>query len=214
MKFKEFKEKIKVLELFAGTKSFSKELDKDKYEVPSLDILKKFNPDVCIDIMQLDYKNLNFKPDIIWSSPPCTEYSHAKRRGVRDIEGANKIVKRTLEIINYFKPKYWFLENPQTGLLKDQEFMKGLPYVDVSYCKYGFNYRKQTRIWTNLNNWQGKTCNKDCHAIIKEGNRRRHKTSFGNGRSKYTDDKSFSDSKKYAMPSKLMKEIINLISYE
>ena len=29
------------------------------------------------------------------------------------------------------------IENPQTGLLKEQIFMSGLPYVDIDYCKYG-----------------------------------------------------------------------------
>ena len=41
-----------------------------------------------------------------------------KTTGVRKIDEANKIVLKTLEIIDYFKPKYWFIENPQTGLLK------------------------------------------------------------------------------------------------
>ena len=29
-----------------------------------------------------------------------------------------------LEIIDYFKPKFWFIENPDGGKLKEQEFMK------------------------------------------------------------------------------------------
>ena len=67
--------------------------------------------------------------DFIWSSPPCIEYSIAKTTGVKKIIEANRIVKKTREIIDYFKPKYWTIENPQTGLLKKQEFMEGLPYV-------------------------------------------------------------------------------------
>ena len=27
------------------------------------------------------------------------------------------LVLKPLEIIDYFEPKYWFIENPQTGLL-------------------------------------------------------------------------------------------------
>ena len=34
--------------------------------------------------------------------------------------------------------------------------MIDLQYNDVDYCKYGFNYRKRTRIWNNNPNWTGK----------------------------------------------------------
>ena len=90
-----------------------------------------------------------------------------KTTGVRKIEEANRIVMKALEIIEYFKPKYWTLENPQTGLLKKQEFMEGLPYVDIDYCKYGFNYRKRTRIWCNLDDWTPRPlCKKDCGKVV------------------------------------------------
>jgi hypothetical protein len=73
---------------------------------------------------------------------------------VRKIEEANKIVLKTLEIIDYFKPRVWFIENPQTGLFKKQPFMKDLHYVDVDYCKYGMPYRKRRRLWNSLIIWQ------------------------------------------------------------
>ena len=44
----------------------------------------------------------------------------------------------------------WVIENPATGLLKTRPFMERLPWVDVTYCKYGTPYRKQTRLWTNM----------------------------------------------------------------
>ena len=76
------------------------------------------------------------------------------------------LLKRTLEIIHHFNPKIWFIENPQTGLLKKQEFMKDLDYYDIDYCKYGMPYRKRTRIWTNLKDWKPRPlCKKDCNSI-------------------------------------------------
>ena len=54
--------------------------------------------------------------DVIWSSPPCTEYSKAKTTGIRKIEYANSIVLKTIEIINYLNPKSFIIENPRTGL--------------------------------------------------------------------------------------------------
>ena len=56
------------------------------------------------------------------------------------------------------------MEEPQTGLLKNQPFMQGIPYSDASYCKYGYSYRKQTRFWNNAN-LVLETCNKDCNSM-------------------------------------------------
>ena len=50
----------------------------------------------------------------------------------------------------HFDPLMWVIENPATGLLKTRPFMERLPWVDVTYCKYGTPYRKQTRLWTNM----------------------------------------------------------------
>ena len=55
----------------------------------------------------------------------------AKTVGVRNINKANDIVLRTIAIIEFLSPKYYVIENPQTGKLKDQWMMYGVPYVDV-----------------------------------------------------------------------------------
>ena len=157
--------KLRVLELFAGTGSIGKYVQKHPgtYEPSvSLDLEKKNNPTICSDILKWNYKAA-YKPghfDICWACPPCTEFSIAKTVGERNLPLANRIVRRTLNIIAYLKPKKWMIENPQTGLLKDQSFMKKLPFYDVSYsyCSYGYSYKKLTRIWSNLSNFNAKTC--------------------------------------------------------
>jgi site-specific DNA-cytosine methylase len=127
--------------LFSGSGSFGKAKNEFGYDVVSLDLKGAL---INTDILDWNYKDYPVGYfDFIHASPPCVEYSIAKTIGVRKIIEANRIVKKTLEIIDYFKPKYWTIENPQTGLLKKQEFMEGLPYFDIDYCKYGFNYRKR-----------------------------------------------------------------------
>tara|TARA_R110001592_G_scaffold91798_1_gene268411 strand:+ start:508 stop:1095 length:588 start_codon:yes stop_codon:yes gene_type:complete len=193
---------MNVLELFSGTGSVSKACKLIGYETVSVDMI--LPADHKCDIMDFDYKQYpkdHF--DIVWGSPPCTEYSKAKSRGIRDIEGANKIVLKTLEIINYFDCKYWFLENPQTGKLKDQSFMKGLSFVDADYCMYGTPYRKRTRFWTNKKDINVLLCNKECGSF-KEG---KHIGSCGNGNKKYSD-KTYTVLEKYAIPEDLILSLL------
>ena len=154
---------MRVLDLFSGTGSIKKALNSDDTCV-SLDINRRFgDPDIEIDILEWDYKSA-FNPgdfDVIFAGCPCTEYSHLRETTKHikppDIEYANKLVQKTLEIFDYFKPKFWFIENPDSGKLKNQPFMEDLPYTRVSYCMYGFAYRKNTRIWTN-SGFKGNLC--------------------------------------------------------
>ena len=68
-----------------------------------------------------------------------------------------------LIFVFFVQPKYVIIENPQTGLLKDQEMMRDIIYDDVDYCKYGMPYRKRTRLWNNILYWVPRPiCNKDC----------------------------------------------------
>ena len=45
------------LDLFCGTKSFSKVAYEFNYEIYTLDILPKFEPTYCCDIMTWEYKH-------------------------------------------------------------------------------------------------------------------------------------------------------------
>ena len=156
---------MRVLELFSGTGSVGKVCRAKGWGVESLDIDPR--ADINIDILEWDYKAYNVGDyDIIWASPPCTLYSsfqfYHDPLHQRDLSPANKLVLKTMDIISYFEPKYWFIENPQTGCLKDQEFMIDLPFHDVDYCMYDYGARKRTRIWTNYEEFEGKMCDKTC----------------------------------------------------
>ena len=152
---------MRILELFSGTGSVGKVFGSDGWEVVSLDINNKTNASICADIRTWDYTIFDVGHfDVVWASPVCTHYSRARTNAKtpRDLEWADSLVLRALEIIEYLKPKYWYIENPQTGLLKTRPFMLNLPYTDVDYCRYcDWGYKKRTIIWTN-SGYQGRRC--------------------------------------------------------
>ena len=118
-----------------------------------------------------DYKPHEF--DIIWASPPCTEYSRAKSRGVRDLESADRCVEAVFRVLEYLDPKFFFIENPE-GLLATRPFMQPWNCLQrqVSYCQYGMPYRKNTHIWTNVYLKRPlKMCRKEtpCEALRQHG---------------------------------------------
>ena len=157
---------MKFLELFSGNKSISKVFIKEfeGLEVLSLDIEQKLNPDVCIDILKWDYKIYpegHF--DIIWASPDCRSWSvagYGRHRQLPDLNPKTHtavlgelLIHKTLEIINYFKPKIWFIENPR-GLLRHFPPMKTLPFCHlVYYGNYDYPMEKATNIWCNKFLW-------------------------------------------------------------
>ena len=122
---------MRALVLFKGTGSIDKALEAVGFQVQSLDIDPKCNATWTTDIMDWECPLEPGSIDYIWASPLCTEYSRALTTRPRKMELADRLVKRTLEIIERLQPQYWTLENPGSGELKNREFMKGLPYKDV-----------------------------------------------------------------------------------
>ena len=85
------------LELFSGTGSIGLAFKEILWDVVSVDIHDRFKPDITADILLWDYTV--FPPchfDVIWSSPPCTEYSCAKTVGIRDLVAADALVTKVL----------------------------------------------------------------------------------------------------------------------
>ena len=116
---------MKALVLFSGTGSVCQTLKKRNYEVVSIDDGSRFIKrkelenlgTVIADIMAWDYKKYKHF-DLIWESPPCKFYScllkcfRPKQNHEPSYLKGDLFVKKTLEIIQYFKPQKWFIENP------------------------------------------------------------------------------------------------------
>ncbi len=63
--------------------------------------------------------------DIVIGSPPCTEFSFAKKGGRGDLEKGMLLVRKHLMFVSVFRPKYWLMENvPRLEQVLDKECEK------------------------------------------------------------------------------------------
>ena len=211
---------MRLLELFSGTGSVGRAFADQGWEVVSLDIDPKSGADIVTDFMTWDYSvypEMHF--DAIWASPVCTHYSVARTsaKTPRDLEGSDRMVQRVLDCIGHLRPAVWAFENPRTGMLKDRAVVRDLPYKDVSYCVYGYPYRKQTRIWTNSAVWSPKPmcCRKaPCESVVHG----KHAMTAQRGPSRINGVINRADrctlAQLYSMPGTLCHEIAQAFSLE
>ena len=207
-------EKKNLLELFSGTHSVGNAM-KDKYNIISLDFntYKGIEPATHLeDILTWDYKQYprdHF--DVIWASPPCVNYSILQNSNIgqmvrgkiytremreENMKKSDIIGRKVIEIIEYFNPRLYFIENPQTGKMKERDWIQGRPFYDCDYCMFcDWGYRKRTRFWTNRKGFQNTLCNKQCGNMTPDG--KKHK--IGKGKSKLL---------RYRIPPKLIKSLI------
>ena len=176
---------MKVLELFAGSRSVGKVANQLGWEVFSSDFEAFDGIDYQIDILEFDVNKVPFKPDIIWASPPCTGFSVAaigrnwqktETDAIPKTDTARlgiELVRQTIQIIDHFQPKYFFIENPR-GMLRTLQMMQRFKRQGVTYCQYGDDRMKPTDIWTNSDTWNPKPMCKNgdsCHISAPRGSR-------------------------------------------
>lgn len=186
---------MKVLELFAGTRSIGKAFEAAGHEVFSVEWDKNFeNIDLYADILTVSATDIieKFgKPDVIWASPDCSTFSiaaisHHRRKNPQTgnldpvseyAMFCDKVDRHVLELIKELNPKFYFIENPRGGMRK-MEWMQGFPRYTVTYCQYELDKpaserrMKPTDIWTNHPNPQFKPMCKNgdsCHASAPRG---------------------------------------------
>jgi hypothetical protein len=207
---------MRVLELFSGTGSVGKICKEKGYEVVSLDLK---NADINTNIMEWNYRDISNNFDIIWASPPCDTFSkmadccYTKEEVINRINTIGlPILRKTEEIIDYFNPRYYFIENPQTGKMKN--YITNRPYYDVDYCQYSdFGYKKRTRIWTNKVNFNNLLCNGDCDSMIQIGDSKIHRSNCGSNKyrkllfSQGINIKNQSKEDRYRIPSDLIRSL-------
>ena len=180
---------MKVLELFAGTASFSNVAKARGHQTFTTDIDPQFECDATCDINEFDWfarGNDGFKwPNIVWASPPCETFSVAsigthwgggvgayEPKTVEAKKGIDRVLD-AIDIINYLKPRAWIIENPR-GVLRKMPFMRIGRRYTVSYCQYGDTRMKPTDLWSNVEDLEFKPMCKNgdpCHEAAPRGSK-------------------------------------------
>ena len=179
--------KLKVLDLFAGTRSIAKAFEARGHEVFTIEWDEQ-HPDIdwYADIGKITAEDIRERfgqPDVVWASPPCNRFSVASI-GHHWIKGTNepkteeakeglRLLEHTVKLIHDLNPTYWFIENPR-GKMRKVDVMQDLPRYTVTYCQYGDTRMKPTDIWTNHPNPKFKPACKNgdpCHVAAPRGSR-------------------------------------------
>mgnify|MGYP001316305936 FL=1 len=189
--------KLRVLDLFSGTQSISKQFRKKGHDTLTIDYNPIFSEegneygiitDLTMNILDINkeiiIEHLGGEPDVIWASPDCTTYSVAAiyHHRIKEEDGnlspksekaaiADKVTQKTLEIISWFPNAIYFIENPRGGMRK-MNFIQDYPRYTVTYCTYGDDRMKPTDLWTNHPNPNFKPMCKpgaSCHVSAPRG---------------------------------------------
>jgi site-specific DNA-cytosine methylase len=127
---------MKVLELFAGTRSIGKAFEARGHEVFSVEWDKNFeNINLYKDILTLTADEVIKKfgrPDVVWASPDCSSYSIAaiSHHRVQEENGnlapvsdyakfCDRVNQHVLCVLLALSPKFWFIENPRGGVTEN-----------------------------------------------------------------------------------------------
>lgn len=180
------------LELFCGTKSFSKIAEKRFGVTWTADIDSRFHPDVLVDVLKMDplkWRKMSF----LWMSPPCEAFSTAsishhwkggKGAYIPKDEAARTgigILEKCADFIQISRPRFWVLENPRCvtrkilGPILDK---RKIPYIrrTVTYCRYGDKRMKPTDLFSNIpfSRWSSRPmCHNgdSCHEAAPRGSK-------------------------------------------
>ena len=150
-----------IISLFDYTGNWSKPYKEQGYKVIQIDIQHGTN------ILTWNYKTIpKEKVYGILAAVPCTDFaiSGAKHFKQKDRDGrteeSKKLVYKTLEIIEYFNPIFWVIENPMSRIHKccpeiGEIKFKFNPYEFAGYGKTteereSQRYNKATWLWGNF----------------------------------------------------------------
>ena len=141
-----------ILSLFDYSGNWSKPYKAAGFEIVQIDIK------LGIDILNWNYKVIS-KDSVfgILAAVPCTHFSKvsAHNWSYYDQSGKTekslKLLLKTLEIIEYFNPEFWVIENPPGRIEKLVPELKQFRLLSFQPYEFGDPYSKNTILWGKFN---------------------------------------------------------------
>lgn len=159
-----------ILSLFDYSENWPSYYKKNGYETFSIDVKNNF------DILDLIPEEIPFQVEGILAAPPCTDFasSGAQYWKQKDEDGRTEasmnLVSKVLELVEYFKPRFWVIENP-VGRLSTLFPELGKPWYFNPHEFAGWceteeqqqheRYTKKTGLWGNFNKPEKKDLGND-----------------------------------------------------
>jgi hypothetical protein len=186
---------MKILELFAGSRSIGKVAEEMGHDVFSVDKFITNDMDLVCGVEDLTKEIILSwgTPDIIHGSPVCsawsktgwfhhwdTEHYRNTKQFKPKTDFANEsveMIRKTIEIFSWFPDAVYFMENPEGMLYRHPVINTFTRYniemdrLKVTYCQYGDSIMKPTHLWTNCKSFKPRKCNAGdpCHASAPKG---------------------------------------------
>ena len=207
---------MKTVEIFSGTKSFSKVAVLRGHTIftvdNNFDLMPTLVYDLLDDTMPEELAVAMNEADIIWMSPPCTTFSMAagNTHWTADRQPKTQDARDGLELLLFCKRvaewcddvgKFYCIENPRA---RARWFLPISNRHTVWYCQYGDTRAKPTDIWTNVPNFIPKLCKNNSI----ECNHQRAP------RGSKTGTQGLNQIDRGAVPEELIKEILELTECE
>ena len=114
---------MRMLELFSGSGNMAEAFREVGYTTLTVDLNEK--ADLQIDIRELTPEmildRLGGYPDVIWASPPCTQFSIASVshhwKNHKPPKDGTELLSHAIRLIMQLQPRLWYIENPM-GMMR------------------------------------------------------------------------------------------------
>lgn len=142
-----------MVDLFSGLNGASRAMRMRDWTVFAVEMDKKFKPTVYGDVRYLPIRP-DCRPDLLWCSPPCTEFSRESMPWCKTgKEPSMDLWRASQAAVEYLNPHFWIIENvrgAQKWLGRAEQHIGSVylwgnfPPVDVAVKNNRKNFSGQT----------------------------------------------------------------------